>query len=160
MLNGLFMSAVLSTFPRPTLLGLIPLAIFELVTAPSINFVVEIVLLLIMGKSAVPVKSPASLIFPLVFASASTIDALLTFKTPKLAMEASTYVFTAFELGYLVSKLPSAFKSKVLFIVFSFKFIRLLKEAVSLANLLFSIKLVSLLFNFASNKLFNCCCLT
>ena len=67
-----------------------PLAIFELVTAPSINFGVEIVLLLITGKSAVPVKSPDSLIFPLVLASASTMDALLRFKTPKLAMEAST----------------------------------------------------------------------
>ena len=66
-LTGLSKSLVLSTLPNPTLEALIPVAILAFVMAP----------LTIEGASAVPVKSPASLIFPLVNASASTTVALL-----------------------------------------------------------------------------------
>ena len=90
MLNGLLISDVLFTFPNPTLLAFIPFAILLSVMAPSINFEVTIALFAMVGISAVPLRSPASFIFPFVVASASTMEALFTLITPKLEIEAST----------------------------------------------------------------------
>ena len=52
-----------------------------------------------VGKAAVPAKSPANLILPFVFASASAIVAV--------AICASTYVLTAFWVGYKISLVPN-----------------------------------------------------
>ena len=67
-LIGLARSDVLSTFPKPTLVALIPEAIFAFVITPTA----------ISGLAAVPVKSPDSLIFPLIKEVASTVLAAST----------------------------------------------------------------------------------
>ena len=59
---GLASSDVLSTFPKPTLEELIPEAILAFVMTP----------IAISGLAAVPVRSPASLIYPLIKAVASS----------------------------------------------------------------------------------------
>ena len=54
------MSLVLSTFPKPTLFGLIPDEILSSLMAPLAIFELVITLLAIIGADAVPDKSPAS----------------------------------------------------------------------------------------------------
>jgi len=62
-LIGLSKSLVLFTLPKPTLVGLIPEAIFASVMAP----------VAIAGLEAVPVKSPANLILPFANEVASAV---------------------------------------------------------------------------------------
>ena len=61
---GLLASLVLSTFPKPTFDALIPVAILALVTLPSKIFVVVTLPSAIIGKAAVPVRSPANCTLP------------------------------------------------------------------------------------------------
>ena len=68
---GFSKSLVLSTLPNPTLEALMPEATFTSVMAPVAIFELVIALLTTIGASAVPPKSPANLIFPLVVGSAS-----------------------------------------------------------------------------------------
>ena len=70
-LIGLSTSLVLSTFPKPTLEALIPVAIFASVTALFASLAVVIAALATSGKAAVPDKSPANFTTPFVLASAS-----------------------------------------------------------------------------------------
>ena len=67
-----------------------------------------------VGKSAVPLKSPANCTIPFEMVVASV--ALL------ILIELSTNVFTALTLGNLISEFASAITSKDLFAQSSFKF--------------------------------------
>ena len=84
-------SDVLSTFCKPTLDALIPVAILSSVTAAVAIFAVVIADDVTIGFCAVPAKSPASRIIPLDVAEASTIFTfeLLPFET-FIAMTEST----------------------------------------------------------------------
>ena len=121
-LMGLSKSLVLFAFPNPTFEALIPVAILIFVIAASEILLVLIAPVAIVGISDVPLKSPASFIFPFVVAFASL--------TP-LEVVPSTYVFIAFTDGYLLSDKASATISFDLLSSFSFKFILLDKNEVS-----------------------------
>ena len=73
MLIGLSKSFVLSTLPNPTLEALIPVEIFVSVTALLPIFSVVIAPVATTGMEAVPLKSPANFMTPLLIASASVI---------------------------------------------------------------------------------------
>ena len=68
---GLSKSLVLSTLPNPTLEALIPIEILASVTALLPIFSVVIAPLATSGMAAVPLKSPANFMTPLLIASAS-----------------------------------------------------------------------------------------
>ena len=78
--------------------------------------------LLTVGAAAIPVKSPANLIFPFVVVVASGVDCVIALSTKSL---------TAFADGYLVSEVPSALTSKVLFTASSLYPNRVINVAVS-----------------------------
>ena len=104
------MSEVLFTLPRPTLEASIPVATLALVMAASAMSAVVMVPSKILdevtapaamvGKAAVPERSPANCNFPLVTPSASG--------TSEFATWLSTYTFTAFCVGYKSLLVPSA----------------------------------------------------
>ena len=87
MLIGLSTSLVLSTFPKPTLEALIPVATLASVTALFASLTEEIAPFATIGIVAVPVKSPASFITPLIVESASEIFTLELLLPPPLAFE-------------------------------------------------------------------------
>ena len=121
---GLSRSLVLSTLPSPTFDALIPLAIFRSVTAPFAIFEVTMAPFATSGIAAVPDKSPVSFNIPLLVASASETIVLLLFELPPPFPDAtraeSTYVFTAFTDGNLISEFASALILRDLLIAFSF----------------------------------------
>ena len=140
-LIGLSTSLVLSTLPNPTFDALIPDAILLLVIAPSKILLFVIAFAEIVGKSDVPLKSPASFNFPFVVGSAST--------TP-LEVAPSIYVFIAFTEGYLDSDKASAAISFDLFNSVSFKLILFDKKLVSRLIRSLNIAEVSEIFNLFS----------
>ena len=71
LLIGLSKSLVLSTFPNPTFVALIPAAILASVTALVPSLSVVIAPIATTGMAAVPDKSPANFTTPFVLASAS-----------------------------------------------------------------------------------------
>ena len=85
-----------------------PLEILASVTALLASLTVVITPLAITGTAAVPDKSPANFKIPLVIPSASvTFVFELLFPPPAITAE-STYVFTAFTEGNLISEVASA----------------------------------------------------